>query len=904
MSARSPYDLEAVLGRLQAALDQVVREQTSTDSVRLIQRIRGLARERRVGMPRAQQQLAELIASLPEEELLLVVRSLATFFDLANLAEDRQRVAVLRERQRRQGSSAREQSIGAALARLKEAGLTASEVQTLLDRVVVDLVFTAHPTEAKRRTTRTILRQMRENLASSGDGDLLPGEAREAEEQLKDEITLLWQTDQIRPRPPGVIEELKRGLFFTESLWEVAPRIMRDLREALAEQFGGSAFRHRPLLRFGSWMGGDRDGNPYVTPEVTRQTLRLMRQFAVRKHREIAHNLERVMAISQRLSPAAPELDEQLRRRCELWPGLHERIEDASPLEAYRRWLRMIMFRLDRTAEADVFTRAAGQYGAAAELLEDIEALASSLQAAQGRRIVRSYIQPWLDRTRVFGISHAALDVRQDSQVYRAVVDELLADQDLSTEERRCAALMDSLGRPLPLEGRDVSAVARETLDLFRLLAATYRSWGPDVIGGHVVSMTHEPSDILTVLWFWDAACREAGAVAPWPLPLIPLLETIDDLHRGPQLLERLLTFEPYREMLRRLGDRQMVMVGYSDSTKDGGYLSATWALYQGQDELVRSAREQGIELVFFHGRGGALGRGGGPAARAILSLPPKTVNHGLRMTEQGEVLAERYDDPEIAHRHLEQVAWATLLVAGVDQEDAPARWRETLTKLAARSRRLYRALIEHAGFLDYFGQATPINDIETLPIGSRPARRRKRESLSDLRAIPWTFAWTQCRQMIPAWFGLGGAVEEAVAEGETSWEQLGEMYRRWPHFTATVDNAELALAKADMGIAACYTELCDAGDLRDIWERVRREYDVTRGAVLMITGETDLLNNTPWLQRSIQERNPYVDPLNFIQVELIRRRATTDDPERLERQQHLARLTVQAIAAGVRTTG
>ena len=428
-------------------------------------------------------------------------------------------------------------------------------------------------------------------------------------------------------------------------------------------------------------------------------------------------------------------------------------------------------------------------------------------------------------------------------------------------------------------------------------------------VGAYVISMTHRVEDVLTVLWFWRRAWAEVASETPVPpLPIAPLLETIDDLQNGADLLDRLLSDPTYREHLDASavdGGRphQMVMVGYSDSTKDGGYLAAVWCLHQAQERLAEVAERHGVDLTIFHGRGGALGRGGGPAARAIQSLPPRAVRGRLRVTEQGEVLAERYDDPDIAHRHLEQITHATMRASGDEADDTPAEWVEAMQEMSAASLKRYRSLVEHPQFLTYFDLATPIGEIETLPIGSRPSRRKDRRTLSDLRAIPWTFAWTQSRHLLPAWFGLGTGLSR-WASGDGSWDVLREMYEQWPMFTALIDNADLALAKADLDIALRYAELA-GDDARGVWDLVAEEFRSSRAAVLLTTGEHELLAHTDWLRRSILERNPSVDPLNLAQVMLLRRkRAAEPESADAHTSSDLLRLAIQGVAAGLRSTG
>jgi phosphoenolpyruvate carboxylase len=418
--------------------------------------------------------------------------------------------------------------------------------------------------------------------------------------------------------------------------------------------------------------------------------------------------------------------------------------------------------------------------------------------------------------------------------------------------------------------------------------------------------MTRAPSDLLAVYWLWETALGEA-ALAPSEtrprLAVAPLFETIDDLAHAGETLAAAWRHPVYAEVVRRLGGEQIVMVGYSDSTKDGGYLAATWALHQAEAAMAEAASAAGVRLVLFHGRGGALGRGGGPAARGILSLPSAAVQGALRMTEQGEVLAERYDDPAIAHRHLEQVTWATMLVSALPADPPKPEWLAAMGEMAKQARVAYRELVDEPGFMEFFRTATPIDEIERLSIGSRPSRRKGKASLADLRAIPWVFAWTQNRLIIPAWYGLGAALTQFAERA--GWPALHDMYRAWPYFRATVDNAALALAKADLTVAREYAQLTSDADVRErLWKKIEAEYGRSRTAVVRTKRVADLLADVPWFEKSLKKRNPYVDPLNLLQVELFRRLRAAETPADGERLSELSRLAIKGIAAGMRTTG
>lgn len=903
------HDLELLSG----LLDTVLEEQHGAESVKLLKLLRGLAKERRVGVPGAGDRLVSTIHGLNEAHLTTAVRALSISFDLANLAEDLQRVRVLQERETSSPTVPRKESVGDGIRRLAAAGLSASEIQELLNQLRIDLVFTAHPTEAKRRTTRRVLRRLREAVRAMST----PAADRD---ELLSNLTLLWQVDPIRPTRPTVMNELDRGLFFFDNLWEVIPELRRDLRSALVAAYPDQTFQIPAFVTFGSWIGGDRDGNPFVTAEVTGQALERLRRAAIERHLGVCHSLIELLVMSSQSVVVEPALTEALQAAMKKSSAIKEAVSGVAEVEVYRRWLKVIQVRLQSTLAAAGGTQSEGiMYRDARELSADVQLLANSLMQHQGQRIAHALLDTWLDQIETFGLQFAALDVRQDSRVHVDVLKEvfaksgLCADYAAASEADRCRLLSAE-----PTVGNDIlqglSDQARETLSLFKLLVRIVRAHGVERLGGHVISMTHYPSDLLAVLWFWKWAWKATpgdGSRKLTYLPIIPLFETIDDLRRGPEILSDLLAIPEYRDYLRSSTagqPTQVVMVGYSDSTKDGGYLAACWGLYRVQDRLAEVADTNDLKLVVFHGRGGALGRGGGPAARAILSLPPKSVGGALRMTEQGEVLAERYDDPQIAKRHLEQVTWATMLVSAEPQPEVEPAWRELVDRMAINSFQFYRQLVEHPGFLAYFDQATPISEIERLPIGSRPSRRRERKSLSDLRAIPWTFAWTQSRQFLPAWYGLGTALLAEAQAAEHGWSNLQKLYGCWPVFQAMIDNAVLALAKADLGIAQRYAELTPIDSpARQVWSLIEAEFQQTKAAVLMITGEPELLANTPWLQRSIQERNPSVDPLNLIQIELIKRMRTAmdgGDEETATRLGELVRLTIQGVASGLRTTG
>jgi phosphoenolpyruvate carboxylase len=900
-------------------LGAIISQLAGPAALDLVEEIRLLARERRGGSREAERSLADKIASLDQDQARIVARAFSIFFDIANIAEDRQRVRVLRSREVKLDPQPVSESMAAAIVELKQAGFSAEAVQQALDNLSVELVFTAHPSEAKRRSIRAKLRRMRHGLEELDRDDLLPRERRRSEESLRAELAVLWNTEFLRPGRPTVLEEVERGLSLMPRVWEVVPLVYHALERSLAENYPGHAFKVPVFLRFGSWMGGDRDGHPHVTADVTASTLCQLRSSAIARHLLACKQMYDYLTISETSAPASRKLTLRVEQALAQWPELAEALVSVAPHEAYRRWIKTIEWRLGQSRTTDISAPALpGDYGDGSQLLADVQAVCDCLTEDYGNLLATSEAQRWLHLTRTFGLHMTRLDIRQDARRYQEVLSEIF--QVLGKCENfgslddagRIKVLIGTIDFAGEVPAESLSPLTADTLRLYRIVQQAMVRFGPNCLGANVISLTRSDADVLGVLWLWRHAQAAAAAQrqprSATELKIAPLFEKIGDLERAGQTLQAMLANPLYATYLAGQGNRQVVMVGYSDSTKDGGYLAACWGLQRAQSELHRVAAEHGVSLTFFHGRGGSLGRGGGPAARGILSLPSESLDGTLRLTEQGEVLAERYDDVQIAYRHLEQVTWATLVGATVRRQAPHADWHKLIDSLSQRSLAVYRDLVDQPGFMQFFAETTPIEEIEDLPIGSRPARRRGERSLGDLRAIPWVFAWTQNRCIIPAWYGLGTALAEAKGGHSATWSTITEMYRDWPFFRATIDNAALALAKADMYVAQRYAELIGSGETRAIiWQRIVAEFDRARQAILDLTGQSELLAATPWFQRSIEARNPYIDPLNLIQIEFMhRRRALSADTDQVEQQRlrDLLRLTVQGIAAGMRTTG
>jgi len=914
-------ELRTDINLLGEFLGEVIREQAGLELFELEEQIRQTAIRWRQNDGRALKELISAIRDLDDQESLTVIKAFSVFFDLTNLAEDVHRVRVLREREKESYPKPRSESIGAAVKHLHARGYDSVQLADLFSKISIKPVFTAHPTEAKRSTVRKKLHRIRQYLKNLHNLNLLQREKTFYHRKIKAEITSLWQTDLLHQRRPNVLDEVKWGLGFMDSLWVEVTDICRDLDRELEYTYPDSEqISMAQVLSFGSWIGGDRDGNPHVSADVTEEALLLHRKRAIELHLEACENLYDSLSPSLTQVGVNQEILDAIQAAVNTWGSVGEILEDIPESEVYRQWLGVIKWRLDRTSEADsLLSLPSGSYRNGPELVKDITLMKASLNNHRGLRLVENKLQDWLNQSQVFGLHLMQLDIREDAGQFGQIVEEILKKEvgvtgftELPEKEKRQVLAENSPGS-LSLHPKQLSGDAEDIITLFRVLREVEEQLGQEWVGNYIMSMTHQLSDILVVLWLGKLTglCQcDRYSTGQCHFSIVPLFETIDDLENAPDILETMFSDPQYAGHLERTGGSQTVMIGYSDSTKDGGYLPANWNLYYSQQEMARLAQKYGIKLVFFHGRGGTLGRGGGPAARSILSLPPESVRYGLSMTEQGEILAERYGDPSIAHRHLEQIIWATLLVerteTSPDQRAEEDRQR-ILERLADYSFRKYKALINKSGFLRYFDEATPISEVENLPIGSRPAHRGGERNLQNLRAIPWVFSWTQNRHFLPAWYGLGSAVESFI-EYSGDWHTLSRLYNDWPFFRAVIDNASLALKKTDPGIAEQYQNLMKDNLKRNtIWTEIKSEYQRSLKSIKRITGQSKLLDNTPWLQHSITIRNPYVDPLNLLQIEWLKRKrgisAHTDEYS-AENIENILRYSIQGIASGLRSTG
>ncbi|HEU5188255.1 MAG TPA: phosphoenolpyruvate carboxylase [Methylomirabilota bacterium] len=901
-------DLPATINLLGDTLGAVLRAQESLALFETEESVRALAKARRAGDPEAAGRLAAAVAALPLDAARATASAFAVYFDLVNLAEEAHRVRALRARERAQDPAPIAESVGAAVARLKTQGVTDAAMAALVADLHVELVLTAHPTEAKRRTILSKLKRVAELLARLNDPDLLPAERRAHMASLRAEITALWLTDRSRTTKPAVTDEVRTGLYFVDAIfWDALPRLTADLTAALRTHYPGLTPTPR-WLTLASWIGGDRDGNPSVVAAVTAETLRLHRGLAVARHRRALREAARRLSVSGRRCPPSPALASWLDARRPL-PARVASLETRYADEPHRLALSLLAADLEVASGEDMMARLLDDapHRALADAGE-IERVVTEVARAVPPELADDTLGPLRAQLATFGLHGARLDIREDSGRLAAALGALLAGlghapgfAEASERERgrRVQALLAEPG-PKPAE---IAAAAREepaaeTWRLFRLLARARDVYGDASLGPFVISMTRGPADVLTVLLLARWSGGDAG------LAIVPLFETLDDLDAAPRILESLFRLPVYRTHLAGGGDEQMVMIGYSDSNKDGGYLAANWALYRAQEAIARVCAEHGVRPTLFHGRGGTVARGGGPAGRAIRAQPPGTVRGRFRLTEQGETIASRYTDPALAHRHLEQIVSAVLLASvEAPRGDVAEPWRGTMSAMAEAARAEYLTLVDGTpGFLEYWQAATPIDEISRLRIGSRPtARRGGTLSRGAVRAIPWVFSWMQSRFNLPGWYGLGAALAR-VERG-----RLREMYEVWPFFQALLDNAEMSLLKADMGIAALYSSLVPDRALADaVFARITSEHARARDALLGATGRRALMEDDPVIQRSVQLRNPYVDPLNYLQVEMLRRlRALPDrDGREAGELREIIVLTINGISAGLRNTG
>jgi phosphoenolpyruvate carboxylase len=846
-----------------------------------VERIRARAKDARGGDAAAFRTLADELGAMPIASALAVARAFTQFLNLANIAEQHHRVRRRRDYQRDAGAPPQRGSCDDSFGRLVAAGLSPGRLREAVCSMRVELVFTAHPTEATRRTTAQRHNRIAAALARGDRPDLTDPERDDVIAGLRREIESAWSTPEVREERPTPLDEVRSGLIvFEQSLWDAWPDYARAVDRALRQHTGEGLPLDTAPVRFGSWIGGDRDGNPNVTPDVTRRACLFSRWMAARLY------LREVDALREELSLVVAS--EALRA------------QTADAPEPYRALLRAVRRRLVATLDWIESSLEAGAdipppssaYVVPGDFRDAVELCRTSLEHTGHRHVADGRIADLLRRVAAFGMTLAPLDVRQEAARHAAALSALTLATGVGRyedwdEAGRVAFLAAGLsaGPSLPAH-LDADDEVRDVLDTFGAIARIPEG----SLSAYVITMTSRASDILAVEYLQ----RAAGA--PAPLRVVPLFETARDLHHAGAVLDRLLSVPWYRE---RIGGRQEVMIGYSDSAKDAGRFAAGWDLHKAQEAVVATCRRHGVQVTLFHGRGGSVGRGGGPTHLALMSQPPGSIDGTLRVTEQGEMIQALFGLPDIAQRTMEVYTTGTLEAWLAPAPPAPAEWRDRMDRLADDARRAYRATVhETPAFAEYFRAATPEAELGAMNIGSRPARRGGGGSFSGLRAIPWQFAWTQTRLILGAWLGVERALADALARGER--EQLREMYRDWPHFRSALELIEMVLAKTDARIAAEYDRRLVPADLQPLGASLRDRLGQAIACVLEVTGHRELLESSPVMRRSIDVRNPYVDPINLVQVELLHRVRASDD----ERARRALMVTISGVAAGMRNTG
>jgi len=890
-----------LLGRL---LGEVIREQVGEATLERIERIRQTAvrfrRDESAGGTQhtpavAKAELEAQLDGLPIEETLHVVRAFSYFSHLLNIAEDAQQ-----NRQHRAAPAGSPGTFACALERATASGVAAERLLGWFDNARVGAVLTAHPTEVQRQSIldceRAIARLVAEPATPARD------------EALHAEVLRLWLTAMLRLQKLAVADEIANALaYFRGTFIPELPRLYADLERALRERLGLAQDPWLPpFVWVGTWIGGDRDGNPSVTAQTLETAVMQQARLIFETYLADVNMLGRELALSDRIRPAPLCIEE-----------LAVRSGDDSPYrrdEPYRRAIAGIYGRLAATALAlaglqavPAPVAAGAPYPSARELAADLDAIAQGLEQQGASRLASGRLRELRRKVGVFGFHLAPVDLRQSSDEHAAVVDELLARAGVESgyaaldEAERLALLQQELTGPRPLRSPhlEYSVLADRELGIMAAASRARAAFGAPAVSKYIISHCESASDLLEA----GVLLREAGLLRPDGLQvdIIPLFESITDLEQCGRIMQQAFSTPLYRSWLRGRGDEQEVMLGYSDSNKDGGYLSSSWTLYKATRDLMRVCSAHGVRLRLFHGRGGTVGRGGGPSYEAVLSQPPGSVGGALRLTEQGEVIASKYGDAATGRRNLEILVAATLEASFASAPEDGQAHHAVMDALSGHALAAYRELVRMPGFMDYFRASTPLAEIAALNIGSRPASRKGSARLEDLRAIPWVFSWSQCRVMLPGWFGFGSAVSRWLDSGG-SLDALRGMHRSWPFFRGMLSNMEMVLAKTDLGIAARYAELVPDAALRDaVFTRIAAEWDSTRGHVLAITGGREFLADNPALARSIRNRSPYLDALSHMQVELLRRYRAGETEERTIRAIHL---TINGVSAALRNSG
>jgi phosphoenolpyruvate carboxylase len=852
-----------------------------------VERTRGLIRSDR-------EAAAGLLADVEPAAAIRLVRAFSTYFHLANVAEQVHRGRELAGARERDGGW-----LSQAVDRIGAAGIPREELAVEVGRLGVRPVFTAHPTEAARRTVLYKLRQIADLLSAAGP---------RVTARLEETIDLLWQTDELRIARPDVVDEARNAVWYFDNLHaDAVPDVLEELADELG-RLGLEADPERRPLRFGSWIGGDRDGNPNVGPDSIGRVLGLQHDHALRDAIAVVNVLRRDLSSSERIAGATPELRQSLARDLELLPEVEPRFLRLNAEEPYRLKLTCIQEKLVNTRRRLAGSGAHEEgrdYVGAEELLAELRLVRDSLVAHRGGLIAHGRLERAMRTLAAFGLHLATLDVREHADAHHHALAQMIEGYaDLPREGRRAVLSRElTSSRPLAFRPPPLDEAGRRTFATFEAIRDAHERYGSATIESYIVSMCRGADDVFAAA----VLAREAGVTN---IGFVPLLETIDELRCADRVLEELLSDAAYRDLVRERGDVQEVMLGYSDSNKEAGITASQWEIHRAQQRLRDTAAEHGVRLRLFHGRGGTVGRGGGPAHDAILAQPPRTLDGEIKVTEQGEVISDKYLVPSLARENLELMLAAALEATVLHRRprmtpEALAAWVEAMEMVSDASYGRYRALIEHPRLPEYYFTSTPVELLSELHLGSRPSRRPESGAGPEsLRAIPWVFGWTQSRQIVPGWYGVGSGLAAAREAGLG--DRLAEMHERWWFFRNFLSNVAMTLVKTDLEIAGHYVERLVPEDLREPFDDIRAEYELTMSELLMLRGESELLDADPVLQRTLRVRDDYLAPLHYLQVALTERRRADVEAGR-EPDPDLARallLTVNGIAAGLRNTG
>ncbi|WP_379130979.1 phosphoenolpyruvate carboxylase [Paenibacillus sp. sgz500958] len=903
-------------------LGEVLVHQGGNELLDIVEKIRETSKSlRSLFLPELHKEFKELISSLDPDNRHQVIRAFAIYFQLVNIAEQNHRIRRKRDYERSAGETVQPGSIESAIQELRERDFSHEEVREIIKGLSLELVMTAHPTEAMRRVILDIHKRISEDVMGLDNPTLTFREREQLREKLLNEVITLWQTDELRDRKPTVLDEVRNGMYyFHETIFHVLPDVYQELERCLSKYYPGQNWHVPTYLRFGSWIGGDRDGNPSVTASVTMETLRMQRKMVIREYQRIMRDLMRYLSFSTSIIEITPELADSISAdrdiinltRVDSWRNDNE---------PYRIKLSYMISKIQNVLD-DEKKGTPERYSSPEEFIHDLDVIDRSLRFHYADYVADTYIKKLIRQVELFGFHTATLDIRQHSKEHENAMAEILAKMNITDDyssmgEADKIVLLEGLlndPRPLTSPYQSYTETTEECLEVYRTVFKAQEEYGKHCITSYLISMAEAPSDILEVMVFAKEVGlfrKDKDGTVVCTLQAVPLFETIDDLHEAPHIMETLLNLPIYRQAVTAMNDLQEIMLGYSDSNKDGGVVTANWELRVALKELTATADKFGIKLKFFHGRGGALGRGGMPLNRSILAQPASTIGGGIKITEQGEVISSRYSMRGIAYRSLEQ-ATSALVTAAIHARTPStdlyeAKWEGIIARISEISRNKYQDLIfRDPDFLTYFKESTPLPEVGELNIGSRPSKRKNSDRFEDLRAIPWVFAWTQSRYLLPAWYAAGTGLQSFYDGKEENLEIMRHMYENFSFFSSLVDTLQMAIAKADLVIAEEYAGMGKNEEARlRIFGQIKEEFKLTAELILKITGQQDILDNVPVIQESIRLRNPYVDPLSYLQVQLLSELRTIrdgdgDDPELLRE----VLLTINGIAAGLRNTG